>query len=437
MVTIESIKPHSPAQKCGIQPGDKLISINSHTINDVLDYGFYTNETVLKIELQRNGKPFEVVMKKRETADTGMEFATFLMDKKRRCANHCIFCFIDQLPDGMRDTLYFKDDDTRLSFLQGNYVTLTNVSDQDISRILQMHISPVNVSVHTTNPELRVKMLGNKNASKIMQQLTAFATHGIALNCQIVLCKGYNDGAELDRSMKELYSLYPALSGVSIVPVGLTDHRQGLCPLEPFSRDDALEVIHQIEAFADKCQKETGYRLFYAGDELYIKAGLDIPPEQYYDDYPQLENGVGLIRSMQTEFEQELDYICENQSHLLECRRSISIATGQAAYDFICSLADKLKIKCSNIDIKVYMIENTFFGKNVTVAGLITGHDYLKCLSGKELGQVLYIPACSLRANGDVFLDDMTPLDLEKELNVKVVPLGNDGGEFLRKLLGE
>ncbi len=437
MVTIESVKPRSPAEKCGIKPSDRLISINSHPINDVLDYGFYTRERRLEMELERNGEKFSVTLKKSEEADTGLEFSTFLMDKKRSCANRCIFCFIDQLPEGMRDTLYFKDDDTRLSFLQGNYVTLTNVSERDITRILEMHISPVNVSVHTTNPELRVKMLGNKNAAKIMDQLNTLAAHNISLNCQIVLCKGYNDGDELDRSMRELYALYPALSGVSIVPVGLTDHREGLCPLEPFTKEEAREVIRQIETFADKCRAETGLRLFYAGDELYIKAGLPIPAEEEYDDYPQLENGVGLIRSMQTEFDLELEDICEYEKELLDVKRNISIATGEAAYNFICGLVEKLKEKCYNTNIQVYKIENTFFGSNVTVAGLITGYDYIRVLKDKPLGEALYIPACSLRSQGDLLLDSVSLDELAEALNVKIVPLPNDGAQFVRSLLSD
>lgn len=437
MVTIESVKPRSHAEKCGIKAGDKLISINSHTISDVLDYGFYTRERRLEMELERAGEKYSVILKKSENADTGLEFSTFLMDKKRSCANRCIFCFIDQLPDGMRDTLYFKDDDTRLSFLQGNYVTLTNVSERDITRILEMHISPVNVSVHTTNPELRVKMLGNKNAAKIMTQLNTLAAHNISLNCQIVLCKGYNDGEELERSMRDLYALYPALSGVSVVPVGLTDHREGLCPLEPFSPEESLAVIRQIEAFGDKCRNETGYRLFYAGDELYIKAGLPLPEEEEYDDYPQIENGVGLIRSMQTEFDLELCDICEYEKELLDVKRDISIATGVAAYNFICKLVEKLKEKCYNININVYKIENTFFGSNVTVAGLITGYDYSRALKGKKLGEVLYIPACSLRSEGDLLLDSMSLDELSDALHVKIVPLPNDGAQFLRSLLSE
>ena len=436
MVTVKSVKNHSPAQKCGIISGDKLISVNSHPINDVLDYGFYTRERVLEIEIESAGEVKKIIMKKGEDTDPGMEFESFLMDKKRSCANRCIFCFIDQLPHGMRDTLYFKDDDTRLSFLQGNYVTLTNVSERDISRILEMHISPVNVSVHTTNPELRVKMLGNKNAAKIMDQLRTFAAHNISLNCQIVLCKGYNDKEELERSMKELYALYPALSGVSVVPVGLTDHREGLCPLEAFTPEESLEVIKQIEAFGDKCREETGLRLFYAGDEFYIKAGLPIPEEEEYDDYPQIENGVGLIRSMQTEFDFELEDISEYEKELLDVKRDISIATGEAAYDFICGLVEKLNKVCYNMNINVYKVENTFFGSNVTVAGLITGHDYVRALKGQKLGEALYIPACSLRDGGDVFLDDMTPGELEQKLGVKVIPLSNDGSEFLRSILG-
>ena len=420
MVTITGVEKASPAAKHGILPGDILISINGHDINDVLDYRFRLTEKKITLLIHRGPDLKEITIKKDEYSDIGLEFETYLMDKKHSCRNKCVFCFIDQLPKGMRDTLYFKDDDSRLSFLMGNYITLTNLSEEDVDRIIEMKTSPINVSVHTTNPELRVKMMKNKNAGKVLSYLRRFADAGISLNCQIVLCKGINDGKELERSMTDLAALYPSLVGVSIVPAGITNYREGLCHLEPFTAEEAGEVIDTIDKFGEKCLKKFGTRLFFSSDELYIEAGRELPGEDYYEGYPQIENGVGMIRSMDGEFTDELDFLDEYD---LEKPRKVSVATGAAAYDFIKSLADRLCEQVPTLECHVYKIINDFFGHNITVAGLLTGKDLANQLKGKDLGDRLLIPRVTLRSEGDVFLDDTTPEWLAEQLGgVEIVP---------------
>ena len=413
MVTITGVEKASPAAKHGILPGDILISINGHDINDVLDYRFRLTEKKITLLIHHGPDLKEITIKKDEYSDIGLEFETYLMDKKHSCRNKCVFCFIDQLPKGMRDTLYFKDDDSRLSFLMGNYITLTNLSEEDVDRIIEMKTSPINVSVHTTNPELRVKMMKNKNAGKVLSYLRRFADAGISLNCQIVLCKGINDGKELERSMTDLAALYPSLVGVSIVPAGITNYREGLCHLEPFTAEEAGEVIDTIDKFGEKCLKKFGTRLFFSSDELYIEAGRELPGEDYYEGYPQIENGVGMIRSMDGEFTDELDFLDEYD---LEKPRKVSVATGAAAYDFIKSLADRLCEQVPTLECHVYKIINDFFGHNITVAGLLTGKDLANQLKGKDLGNRLLIPRVTLRSEGDVFLDDTTPEWLSEQL---------------------
>ena len=433
MVTITGVEKASPAAKHGILPGDILISINGHDINDVLDYRFRLTEKKITLLIHRGPDLKEITIKKDEYSDIGLEFETYLMDKKHSCRNKCVFCFIDQLPKGMRDTLYFKDDDSRLSFLMGNYITLTNLSEEDVDRIIEMKTSPINVSVHTTNPELRVKMMKNKNAGKVLSYLRRFADAGISLNCQIVLCKGINDGKELERSMTDLAALYPSLVGVSIVPAGITNYREGLCHLEPFTAEEAGEVIDTIDKFGEKCLKKFGTRLFFSSDELYIEAGRDLPGEDYYEGYPQLENGVGMIRSMDGEFTDELDFLDEYD---LEKPRKVSVATGAAAYDFIKSLADRLCEQVPTLECHVYKIINDFFGHNITVAGLLTGKDLANQLKGKDLGDRLLIPRVTLRSEGDVFLDDTTPEWLAEQLGgVEIVPVESTGNDFVSKVL--
>ena len=433
MVTITGVEKASPAAKHGILPGDILISINGHDINDVLDYRFRLTEKKITLLIHRGPDLKEITIKKDEYSDIGLEFETYLMDKKHSCRNKCVFCFIDQLPKGMRDTLYFKDDDSRLSFLMGNYITLTNLSEEDVDRIIEMKTSPINVSVHTTNPELRVKMMKNKNAGKVLSYLRRFADAGISLNCQIVLCKGINDGKELERSMTDLAALYPSLVGVSIVPAGITNYREGLCHLEPFTAKEAGEVIDTIDKFGEKCLKKFGTRLFFSSDELYIEAGRELPGEDYYEGYPQIENGVGMIRSMDGEFTDELDFLNEYD---LEKPRKVSVATGAAAYDFIKSLADRLCEQVPTLECHVYKIINDFFGHNITVAGLLTGKDLANQLNGKDLGDRLLIPRVTLRSEGDVFLDDTTPEWLSEQLGgIEVVPVESTGNDFVSKVL--
>lgn len=432
MVTISSVEPSSPAAKAGLRAGDILISINGQDINDVLDYRFYLAEKRVTLKIHRGPELFDVSIKKGEYDDIGLGFDTYLMDKKHSCRNKCIFCFIDQLPRGMRDTLYFKDDDSRLSFLLGNYITLTNLSDADVDRIIEMKTSPINISVHTTNPELRIQMMKNKRAGEVLSYLRRFADAGISLNCQIVLCKGVNDGAELRRTMRDLVSYLPSLNGVAIVPAGLTDHRDGLYKLEPYTPDEAAAIIDKVDEFAAECLEKYGSRLFFCADELYLKAGRELPDDEYYEGYSQLEDGVGMIRSMLTEFDDEFEYISDYD---LAKPRSLSIATGYAAYNFILSLVERLKAVSPSLDCKVYKIRNDFFGHNITVAGLITGRDIISQLEGKPLGERLLIPSVMLRHERDRFLDDVTTDELSERLGVELVAVESSGAEFIEKIL--
>ena len=436
MVKITAVDPHGRAASAGILAGDVLINVNGNEIRDVLDYRFYLTEAKVTLSLSRNGEPYSVQIVKGEYDDIGLEFETPLMDKKHSCTNRCVFCFIDQLPPGMRASLYFKDDDDRLSFLHGNYVTLTNLKQKDIDRLIKMHISPVNVSVHTTNPELRVRMMKNKHAGEVLSYLGQLADAGIALCTQIVLCKNLNDGAELDRSMHDLLSYYPALRSCAIVPVGLTKHREGLYPLEAFTPEDCAKVIAQVNAFGDKCLAKYGTRLFYCADEFYIRAGLPLPDETYYEDYSQIENGVGMITSLCSEFEPELDYIDEYLPDFHPPRK-VSIATGTAAYETIAALAKALEARVEGLTVQVFAIKNHFFGESVTVAGLLTGKDVSEQLAGKDLGDELLFPAVMLKADEEIFLDDMTPSELSEKLGgIPVRPSKSDGVDLIRVLLG-
>lgn len=435
MVKILAVLPHSIAEKAGIRGGDTLFSINQHEIRDVLDYRFYLTDTNISVTLLRGNQSYTIHINKGEYDDIGLSFETPLMDKKHSCTNSCVFCFIDQLPPNMRESLYFKDDDDRLSFLHGNYVTLTNLKDEDIDRIIKMHISPVNVSVHTTNPELRIKMMKNKHAGKVLSYLDRMADAGIALCTQIVLCKGLNDGAELDRTLHDLIKYHPSLRSCAIVPVGLTKYREKLFPLEAFSPEDCAAVIKQVNAYGDWCLKEYRTRIFYCSDEFYIRAGLPLPPEEFYEDYSQIENGVGMLTSMKTEFDMELDYLDELLPQFC-APRTVTVITGMAAYKHIASLASELTKRVDGLTINVYPIVNNFFGESVTVAGLITGGDVVEQLRGKALGDELLFPSVMLRADGDVFLDDMTPDELSARLGVPVRAGESDGAKFLSALLG-
>lgn len=436
MVTIAGVETRSRADKAGILPGDVLLCINGCDISDVLDYRFRLTAATVTLSLTRNGEAFAVTIHKKEYDDIGLTFETPLMDQKHSCENRCVFCFIDQLPAGMRDTLYFKDDDSRLSFLHGNYITLTNLSDRDIDRIIEMHISPVNVSVHTTNPELRVKMMRNKHAGEVLRYLDRLADAGIALCGQIVLCRGINDGAELDRTMRDLIRYVPALRSVSVVPAGLTRHREKLYPLTLFSAEESAGVIRQVEAFADTCLAKYGTRLFFCSDEFYLNAGLALHGEEYYEGYSQIENGVGMLTSLGAEFRAELDFIPEYLEQF-RAPREVSVCTGAAAYETILSMAKTLEEKVPGLTIHVHRIINRFFGESVTVAGLLTGKDMEEQLRGKPLGKTLYIPSVTLRAEGDIFLDDRSPADLSAALGVPVVPVPcEEGAAFIECMLG-
>ena len=436
MVKIKSVEERSYAKKAGIEPLDTLVSINGNEITDVLDYRFYLADKLVKLELiGKDGKEYSVKIKKGEYDDIGLEFETALMDEKHSCRNGCIFCFIDQNPKGMREPIYFKDDDSRLSFIHGNYITLTNMYDKDIERIIKMHISPVNVSIHTTNPELRVKMMKNKRSGDVLRYLDDFKRAGLSMCGQIVLCKGVNDGDELVRTLRDLSAYYPEMGSVSIVPAGLTKHRDGLYPLTDFTPEEAAEVIDTVDAAAAEQLEKYGSRQFFAADEFYLKSGRPLPPTEYYEDYPQIENGVGLLRSFSDEFGMAIEDV-EDMIATLEEERCVTVVTGVAAYDMISAFADKLTALCPLLKINVIKIINEFFGESITVSGLLTGKDIYSQTKDKELGEELLIPASALRADDEDFLCGMTLCELSDKLGVKVTPVGNDGYEFAEAIFG-
>ncbi len=415
-----------------------MISLNDHEIIDVLDYRFYETNAQLQIKLaDSKGQTRVISMSKRQYQAIGLQFNTYLMDKQRSCCCKCIFCFIDQMPKGMRESLYFKDDDSRLSFLFGNYVTLTNLKENDIQRIIDMKISPINISVHTTNPELRVKMMGNRFAGKTLEILPRFAEAGIQMNTQLVLCPGINDGAELERSLTDLGKLAPAMQSISLVPVGITKFRQKLFELRPYTKEEAADTIDLIDSFGDRFERKLGNRMAYAADEFYIKAERPIPPPEFYGDFSQLESGVGSIACLKEEFLFALKKRLHGNDTVQIPKRNITIATGVAAQPFIDGLLDEVRIKCNNLTCRVIPIVNHFFGENITVAGLITGKDMISQLKGKQLGDVLLIPAVMLRHNTNILLDDITLDDISRELQITIKTVMNDGEQLLNAVLGE
>lgn len=430
---IKSISPGTPASKSRLKPCDKIIAINGNRITDILDYKYYEYEPKLIIEAITPEEKIKIVkIKKPEGMDIGIDFEDYLMDRARSCANRCIFCFVDQMPKGMRKTLYFKDDDTRLSFLLGNYITLTNLSPREIQRIIDLHVSPVNVSVHTTNPELRCLMLGNKNAGKSIDIMRRFAEAGIVMNCQIVCCPGINDGDELRRSMKDLSDMYPGVHSVSIVPLGITKYREGLFDLTPFDREKAENVLDIVTEFGDKCVKKFGTRIFFCSDELYLTAKRPIPPDEFYEEYTQLENGVGMLRLMETEFKSALKVIEPDEMDI----KPFSMATGTSAAPFLAKLVCTAKEKCDKIEGNVYAIENDFFGHTINVAGLITGQDLIAQLKGRELGSYLLISSNMIRKDEQDFLDDITLKEASDALGVPVIPVSQDGFELAEAMFG-
>ncbi len=440
MVEISAVFEGSPAALAGILPHDVLISIDGNEINDVLDYRFYLTNEKIEIIIHRGEALFSVVIEKEEYEDIGLDFERPLMDEKHSCENKCVFCFIDQLPRGMRKTLYFKDDDSRLSFLHGNYITLTNLRDSDIDRIIKMHISPVNISVHTTNPDLRIRMMNNKRAGEVLSYLGRLAEAGISLCTQIVLCKGLNDGEELMRTMRDLSGLGESLVSCSVVPAGLTKFRDKLYPISPFTKEESCAVIDAVEGFAAECLEKLGSRLFFCSDEFYLRAERELPAGEYYEGYSQIENGVGMITSLSTEVEEELRYFDEYSDEFFakyNGKRTVSIATGAAAYDCICSLSGAVEERLGgSLSVRVYKIINRFFGESITVSGLLTGKDMYEQLKDNELGDILLIPSNTLKADEDVFLDDMTPDELSEKLEVPVMPSPDNGAGFIRALLG-
>ena len=428
---IKSVDRGSPLHRKA-HVGDAVIAINGNKIIDVLDYKFFAYDSRLKVLLRRpDGSEYEVAVRKSEGGDLGLEFESYLMDTPRSCANNCVFCFIDQLPKGMRRTMYFKDDDARLSFLLGNYITLTNLSKREIERIIALHISPINVSVHTTNPALRCKMLQNPRAGESIETMRRFAAAGIVMNCQIVCCPGLNDGEELLRSMRDLEEMYPGVHSVSIVPVGLTRFREGLYPLTPYTKELAGETIDMVTAFGDECLKRHGTRIFFCGDELYIKAERELPPDEFYEEHTQLENGVGMIRLLETEFRSAL-MLSEEPDGL-----PFSIATGVSAAPYFEKLLGMAKEKYGTIKGQVYAIENDFFGRSINVTGLITGQDLIRQLKGKDLGQRLLISQNMLRREEMDFLDDVPLEQASKELGVPIYPVEQDGFALWDAMAGE
>lgn len=421
MVKVVSVEPRSHAEKAGIRAGDCIVSINGNVINDVLDYRFYIMDKSLEIRVLSDKSERIAVINKDEYDDIGLLFSTYLMDEKKRCRNNCIFCFIDQNPKGMRETIYFKDDDERLSFLMGNYITLTNLKESDIERIIKMRISPINISVHTTDSALRVQMMRNVHAGECLRYIKMLDEGGISINAQLVLCNGINDGEQLKKSLADLQAL-ENIESIALVPSGLTGHREGLYPLKPFDKASAGEVIDIAEELGNMSLQSKGMRLIYPSDEFYLLAERQIPDEDFYEGYPQIENGVGMIRSDSVEFEECLENLPET-----EYNREVSIATGYAAYDFIKSLADKAMKKYKRLTVNVYPIRNDFFGGSVTVSGLVTGGDIIKQLKGMPLGSELLIPENMLRAEGDMFLDNITLAQLAQELDIKITVVARGG----------
>lgn len=432
-VKIAQVDVDSIAEECEILPGETLISINKNNINDVLDYRFYmTDEELDLLVLDKDGNTRIISIEKEEYEDLGLEFETYLMDKQIHCKNKCIFCFVDQTPKGMRKSLYFKDDDTRLSFLFGNYVTLTNLKDSDIERIIKFKITPVNISVHTTNPELRSKMMGNPNAGKCLRYIKQLTDGGIDINTQLVLCPGINDGEELIKTLTDLENLFPHLQSVAAVPIGITKFREGLFPLRPYTKEEATEVVNIFESFSNRFLKKYGKRFVYPSDEFFLLAEKPIPGPSYYGDFGLLENGVGMITLLRKEFGEAMEDAC-----VKNIKRTVTTITGVIVGDLLKELAKKVEDKWDNIKINVVPIVNHFFGETITVTGLVTGQDIISQLKGRDLGDELIIPDVMLRNEKDLFLDDYTVDDIEKALNISVRLSENDGYKLLESFTGQ
>ncbi len=427
---IKSVDPGSIGDQLELVPGDRLMTIDGHELEDIFDYEYYIgSESVTVVVMKENGEEWELEIEN-HYEDLGLTFENSLMSQYRSCKNKCIFCFIDQMPRGMRETLYFKDDDSRLSFLQGNYITLTNMSDKDIDRIIQFKLSPINISVHTTNPRLRCRMLNNRFAGEALKKIDRLYEAGTPMNGQIVMCKGFNDGEELERTIRDLSAYIPFMESVSVVPVGLSRFREGLEPLKPIEREDAIRAIEIVEKWQEKLYREHGTHFIHASDEFYILAGRQMPEAERYDGYLQLENGVGMVRLLLEEVDEALGEL-EGDGREAE----ISMATGVLAKDYIEICLNKLRLKFPGIRVHLYQIVNEFFGEQITVAGLITGRDLIRQLKGKALGERLLLPACMFRSGEEVFLDDVTREEVKSALQVQVDIVKSSGRDFVEAVL--
>ena len=433
---VREIEIGSVAEEMGIEAGDVLLAINGSEITDIFDYQYMVQDEYIEVSiLKQSGDEWLLEIDKEYDEDLGIVFENGLMDEYRSCRNKCIFCFIDQMPGGMRDTLYFKDDDSRLSFLQGNYVTLTNMSDEDVERIIRYRLSPINISFQTTNPELRCKMLGNRFAGRALEQVNKLYTAGITMNGQIVLCKGINDGEELERSISDLAAYLPHLESVSVVPVGLSKFRDGLYPLEPFDREDAKAVLSCIHKWQDKLYPKYGLHFVHASDEWYVMAQEDLPEAERYDGYLQLENGVGMLRLQMEEFDEAMQQLEEEHDRYDGLAGEMSIVTGTLAYPFLAEMAERMMSRFAGLNIHVYAIKNDYFGEMITVSGLLTGQDIIRQLEGKRLGDRILLPQNVLRSGEDYFLDDVTLGEMEKALQVKVDIVKSSGHDFVHTVL--
>lgn len=429
---VKSLMPGGIGEELGIEPGDKLLAINGNEIQDVFDYYYYEESEQLLLLIEKpDGEEWELEIEKDEDESLGIEFDQSLMDEYRSCRNKCMFCFIDQMPKGMRETLYFKDDDSRLSFLQGNYITLTNMSDHDVERIVKYRLEPINISFQTTNPELRCKMLHNRFAGEALKKVDILYRGQIEMNGQIVLCKGVNDGEELERTIRDLTGYLPYLKSVSIVPVGLTKYRDGLYPLKPFTKEDAREVLSVIHRWQEKIYQEHGIHMIHAGDEWYVLAEEEVPEEERYDGYLQLENGVGMMRLLFNEVQEALSAVTGDGR-----QREISLATGRLMYPYIGKILEEIRKKFPNITTHLYAIRNDFFGERITVSGLITGQDLTGQLKGQPLGERLLLPCNMLKIGEPVFLDDFTLEEVENSLQVKTDIVKSSGQDLLDAVIG-
>ena len=428
---ISWVEPGSIAEELGLEPGDAIEEINGNEIEDIFDYQYYVEDEYLDVLiLTKDGEECVLEIEKDEDEDLGITFESSLMDEYHSCCNKCMFCFIDQMPPDMRETLYFKDDDSRLSFLQGNYVTLTNMSEKDIERVIRYHLEPINISFQAMNPELRCKMLHNRFAGKALEKVDMLYNAGITMNGQIVLCKGVNDGDELEYSLEKLSAYAPVLQSVSVVPVGLTKYRKGLYPLEPFNKEDAEKVLSQIERWQKIMVEKYGIHFIHASDEWYILAGRELPCEEEYDGYLQLENGVGMLRLLETEVKETLKELTGDDRKVTG-----RIATGKLAAPFIARYIEEIKKKFPNVQIPVTTIENRFFGEKITVSGLITGQDLKEQLSGLDLGEKLLIPCSMLKGDEEIFLDDMTLKELSEALKTEIVIVDTGGRDLVEAVI--